>query len=143
MKLQTASETIRFIMELEEKSADFYEFLSKRYPEHHDMFISFAKENRRYANQVQRAYYSVITDAIEGCFAFDLDSDQYDFESDIEKHASYRDHLRKVMRTEEKILDFYNVAAEQSLSLMADVPRNFKIISKKRNKRIPILKSMI
>jgi len=143
MRLHTASETISFVKELEEKSARFYEDLSQRYPEGEDVFLSFAKENRGYFNQIQRAYYSVITDAIEGSYAFDLDSNEYAFETELPKQSSYSDALAKALDMEEKILAFYSVAADQSMSLMADVPRNFRIVAKKRKIRIPKLKSLV
>jgi len=44
---------------------------------------------------------------------------------------------------EEKILKFYSVAAEQSKHLMADVPRSFNLVAKKRNERISKLKAII
>jgi len=142
MKLHTASETISFVKELEEKSAKFYEDLSRRYSKDEDVFLSFAKENRKYATQIQRAYYSVITDAIEGGYAFDLETDGYAFENELPEEASYSDALAKAVEMEEKILNFYTVATEQSMSLMADIPRNFKIVAKKRNNRIPTLQSL-
>ena len=43
---------------------------------------------------------------------------------------------------EDKIIGCYNDGAEQSKSLLADVPRNFKIVARKRNNRIPRLKSL-
>jgi len=46
MKLQTASETISFIKELEEKAAKFYEDLPKKYSNDEDVWLTFAKENR-------------------------------------------------------------------------------------------------
>jgi len=143
MRLHTASETISFIKELEEKSAKLYEHLIQRYPEGSDVFLSFAKENKKYVTQIQRAYYSVITDAIEGSYAFDLDSNEYAFETELPRQASYSDALAKAVEMEEKVLAFYSVAAQQSMSLMADVPRNFKIIAKKRKNRIPRLKSLV
>lgn len=142
MKLHTASETISFVKEFEEKGAKFYEDIFQKYSRDEDVLLSFAKENKKYFTQVQRAYYSVITDAIEGCYAFNLDSDDYFFETDLQENASYEDTLAKAIAMEEKILDFYNVAADQSMSLMADVPRNFKIVVKKRKNRIPTLKSL-
>jgi len=142
MILHTASETISFVKELEEKSAKFYEDLSRRYSKDEDVFLSFAKENRKYATQIQRAYYSVITDAIEGGYAFDLETDEYTFENELPEEASYPDALAKAVEMEEKILNFYTVATEQSMSLMADIPRNFKIVAKKRNNRIPTLQSL-
>ena len=143
MKLHTAAETVSFVKEFEEKSAKFYEDLSQRHPENRDLLRSFAKENRNYVTQIQRAYYSVITDAIEGGYAFDLDTDEYTFEATIPETASYSEALGSALEMEEKILHFYTVAAEQSGPLMADVPRNFTIVAKKRRDRIPKLKSLI
>jgi len=44
---------------------------------------------------------------------------------------------------EERILNFYKVAAEQSKHLMADIPRSFTLVAKKRNERIPTLKALL
>jgi len=142
MNLRTTSETLSFIRELEEKAAKFYEDLAKRSPENETDFLAFAKENRKYNKQIQMAYQSVITDAIEGCYAFNLNSDDYEFETALAENATNADALAKAIEIEEKILDFYNVAADQSMSLMADVPRNFKVVAKKRKNRIPTLKSL-
>jgi rubrerythrin len=142
MNLRTASETLSFIRELEEKAATFYEDLAKRSPENETDFLAFAKENRKYNKQIQMAYQSVITDAIEGCYAFNLNSDDYTFETDLAENATFANALAKAIEIEEKILDFYNVGADQSMSLMADLPRNFKIVVKKRKNRIPTLKSL-
>jgi hypothetical protein len=142
MKLHTASETISFVKELEEKSARFYEDMSQRYSKDEDIFLSLAKENRKYAAQIQRTYYSVITDAIEGGYAFDLESDEYILDTELPEKASYSDALDKAVEIEEKMVKFYTVAAQQSMSLMADVPRSFKIVARKRNNRIPRLRSL-
>jgi len=44
---------------------------------------------------------------------------------------------------EEKIVRFYSDAAQQSRSLMADVPRAFAMVAKKRDNRSSILKSLL
>ena len=142
MKLQTTSETISFVKDLEDKSAKFYEDVFQRYSKDEDVLLAFARENKKYFTQIQRAYYSVITDAIEGCYSFNLNPDDYAFETDLPENANYEDALARAIVMEEKILNFYNVAADQSMSLMADVPRNFKIVVKKRKNRIPTLKSL-
>ena len=142
MKLHTASETVSFVKELEEKSAKFYEDLARRYPNSENVFLAYAKENKKYLTQIQRAYYSVITDAIEGGYAFNLDADDHTFDTDLPEQASYSDALDKAVEIEEKIVRCYTVAAEQSMSLMADVPRNFKIVARKRRDRISKLKSL-
>ena len=142
MKLCTASETISFVKEFEEKSAQFYEALSQRHPKDKDLLQRYAKENRKYASQIQRTYYSVISDALEGCFAFDLEAEDFAFDTTPSEKADYSEALGQAVGMEEKILAFYTKAAEQSMSLMADVPRSFKIVVKKRKDRLPTLKSL-
>jgi rubrerythrin len=143
MKLHTASETISFAKQLENESAKFYEDLSKRYTKDKDVFLSFAKENGKNVVQIERAYYGVITDAIEGCFAFDIEAGEYIFKTELAEKASYSEALDRAVEMEEKIIKFYLDAAEQSKSLMADVPRNFTLVAKKRNNRIPKLKLLV
>ena len=144
MKLCTASETLSFIREeLEEKAAKFYEDMAGRFPENADDFLSFAKDNRKYNKQIQMAYQSVITDAIEGCYAFDLESDHYTFDTDLPDNASLAEAATKALAIEEKILECYTVGADQSGPLLADVPRNFKIVIRKRNGRLEKLKSLV
>jgi hypothetical protein len=141
MQLCTTSETISFARNLEEKSGEFYEIFSQKYTEAKD-FIDFKEENRKFAIQIQRAYQSVITDAIEGCFAFKLESDDFTIDVDLPEDLSFSDVLQKALAIETRITDFYNTAADQSMALMADIPRNFKIVVRKRAKRIEQLKSI-
>ncbi len=143
MELNTASAVVSFAKKLEEDSAKFYEDLSRRYAKDKDVLLSFAKENVKNIVQVERAYYGVITDAIEGCFAFKINPDEYTFKTELAKGASYSDALAKAVEMEEKIIKFYSDAAEQSKSLMADVPRAFVIIAKKRDNRRSMLKSLL
>lgn len=143
MELNTASAAISFAKKLEEDSARFYEDLSQRYAQYKDVFLSLVKENRKNAAQVQRAYYEVITDAIEGCFAFKINPDKYTFKTEMAEETSYSDALEKTVEIEGKIIKFYLDAAEQSKSLLADVPRAFAMIARKRDSRISMLKSLL
>jgi len=142
MELNTASATISFAKKLEEDSAKFYEDLSQRYAKDVDVLLSFAKENRKNIVQIERTYFGVITDAIEGCFAFNINPDEYAFKTELAEKASYSDALEKALEIEEKIIKFYSDAAEQSKSLMADIPRAFVMVAKKRDNRKAILKSL-
>ena len=143
MNLHTASEGISFAKQLESESAKFYEDLAQRYTEDADIFLSFAKENEKNANHIQRTYYGVITDAIEGCFCFDINPDEYTFETELPNETSYSDALSKAVVIEEKIIKFYSDAAEQSKPLMADVPRAFVMVARKRGSRVPRLESLL
>ena len=143
MKLNTASEVISFTKKLEEDSAKFYKELSQRYVKDEGIFLSFVKENEKNIVQVERAYYGVITDAIEGCFAFNIDPAKYSLKIELGEKASYSEALERAMDIEEIIIKFYSDAAEQSKSYMADVPRAFKMVAKKRGNRQLTLKSLL
>ena len=140
MKLQTASSVISLAKELETDSAKYYEALADKYAEAKDSFETYAKENKKFILQTERTYFSTISDAIEGCFAFNMDSDDYTLETKVADGASLKEALAQIIKMEEMIIKFYTIAAEQSQSLMADVPRNFKLIVKKRNARLENLK---
>ena len=142
MKLQTASAVISFAKRLENESAKFYQDLSQRYAKDADVLLSFAKENGKNVVQIERTYYGVITDAIEGCFAFNINPDDYAFKTELAEGASYSDALDRAVEMEEKIVKFYSDAAEQSESLMADVPRAFMMVTKKRVNRVVKLRSL-
>jgi len=143
MKMHTCSEVIGFTRELENISAKFYEGLSQKFAQNQEVFLSFVKENKKYLSEVERAYYGVITDAIEGCFAFDIDPDGYAFQIKIPEKADFAGALHMAIEMEDKIIKFYSDAAEQSKSLMADVPRTFVLVAKKRGNRMATLKSLL
>ena len=142
MKLNTTSAVISFAKELEDNSVKFYENLIQKYPQDKETFLSFIKENKNNLVLVQRVYYEVITDALEGCFSFEgLDTDNYKFDNELPSHIDYTQALKKAKEIEEKIQKYYLDAAEMSKSLMADIPRVFERIAKKRDKRMMHLES--
>ena len=143
MKLHTASEVISFAKQLENESAKLYEDLSQRYTKDEDVFLSFARENGKNVTQIERAYYGVISDAIEGGFAFDIDPDEYTLKTALDENVSYSDAVDRAIGMEEKVIKFYSDAAEQAKSLLADVPRAFTMIARKRNNREPKLRSLL
>jgi hypothetical protein len=142
MGISTCSGAISLSRELENESAKFYQELAKSYEQDKDLFLNFAKENAKYVTQIQQAYYGVITDAIEGCFAFDLNPEDYKVRAVPAKDANYAIVLKEALAMEEMIIRFYQVAAEQSKHLMADIPRAFTLVVRKRNERIQKLKSL-
>ncbi len=139
MELNTASEVISFARKLEENSAQFYEDLARRYTKDGEPLLSFARENKKNVVQIERVYYGVISDALEGCFSFKIDPEEYLLDTELAENVAYSDVLNKAVMMEEKIIKFYSDAAEQSKSLLADVPRIFAMVAKKRGERIPKL----
>ena len=142
MRIHTASEAISLARKLEEESAGFYESLSMKYAQDAETFLAFAKENRKYVVQVERAYREVITDAIEGGYAFNLESDEYELETALTDSGSFSDALQRAIEIERKLVGFYSGAAEQAETLMADVPRAFKMVARKRSSRLSKLESL-
>ena len=143
MKLHTASEGITLAKKLENDSAKFYEVLAQRYNKDADTFLSFVTENKKNITQIERAYYGVITDAIEGGYAFDIDPADYTFKIAVAAGSKYADILEQAVKMEERIIKFYLDAAEQSKSLMADIPRAFMLVTRKREARRPKLMSLL
>jgi ketopantoate reductase len=66
MSINTCSGAISLSRELENESAKFYQELSTKFEKDKDLFLTLAKENDKFVKQIERAYYGVITDAIEG-----------------------------------------------------------------------------
>jgi hypothetical protein len=142
MRLHTSAEGMTLARKLENESAKFYEGLAQRYTNHADTFLTFVKENKRNVVDLDRTYNWVITDAIEGCYCFDIDPDEYTFEAGLDQKASLSDVLQMAIEMEEKIIKFYTEAAAQSKPLMADVPRAFSLVARKRSARLAQLRSL-
>ena len=143
MPLNTSASVISFAKQLEADSAGFYEKMAERYPEAAELFLTFSEENNKYATMIQRTYYGVITDAIEGCFAFCVETNKYTFEKEPAKDIGYADALNQAIDMEQKLISFYTDAAEQSKPFMADIPRTFLIVAKKRKNREDKLRTFL
>ena len=143
MFINTCSGAISLSKEIENESTKFYQDLAQKYERDKDLFLTFVKENGKFIMQIERAYYGVITDALEGCFAFNLNSEDYKFKTNLSKDISYSKAMAEVLEMENKIIKFYQTAIEQSKLLMADVPRSFILVAKKRSERILKLKTLL
>ena len=143
MRLHTSAEGMTLARKLETESAKFYEDLAQSFAKYADTFLTFAKENKRNITDLNRTYNWVITDAIEGCYCLDLEEDEFTLNTDISAKVSISEALRKAVEMENTIIKYYTTAAEQSKPLMADVPRAFSMVARKRNARVTELESMV
>ena len=145
MKLNTCSAVISFVTNLEEQTAKFYEKLAQKYPEGKETFLPFFKDNQKNKTMIERVYYGVISDALEACFCFEegLDPEAYKVEAEISEDASYSEVLKVAVEMEELIRKAYTDAAALSEGLMADVPRAFRIIARKRSDRVAKLEALM
>ncbi|NLE57861.1 MAG: hypothetical protein GX616_05835 [Planctomycetes bacterium] len=142
MALNTCSEGISFAREMEEASAAFYEELAKLFPENAETFLGYAKVNNKNVSNVQRTYFGVITDGIEGCYAFNIEPEEYTIDLTLPGGAAKADALAIAIAAEEKIAGFYSLAGEQGKGLTADVARAFTMIARKKCERIEELKAL-
>ncbi|MEM2738231.1 MAG: hypothetical protein QXK93_04530 [Candidatus Bathyarchaeia archaeon] len=145
MLLNTAAAVISFLSRIEEETAKFYEKMAQKYPEVKETFTYFSKDNQKNKTLMERAYYGVITDALEACFSFKegLNPDFYKVRTSIAEDASCTEALKMALEIEETIRKAYIDAATLSEALMADVPQTFKKIAQKRDDRIVKLKTLI
>ncbi len=140
MKLHTASEVISLARRLETQTATLYERLARR-GDGAETIRGFATENNKNIVQIERAYYGVISDALEGGFAFDLEETEYSMS--LPQEPGLRDGLKAAQEIEAKIGNFYAAAAKQSQGLLADVPRVFTSIAEKKRRRVAQLSAML
>lgn len=142
MIIHTTSEGITLAKKLENDSAAFYELLAQKFPKDAETFLTFARENKKNIQQTERVYFGVITDAIEGSYAFNLEMDDYAIDINLKTNVNYAGILKQAIKVEEKIIKFYSDAADQSRPLMADIPRAFDLITRKRRSRLEKLATL-
>ncbi len=143
MVVTTASAALSLARELESDEATFCEELARAYPQGAELFLTLSKENRKYIAHFERAYYSVITDAIEGGYAFNLQEEEWELDTTLTGDESFSKVVSRVLGMDGVISKFYTVAAEQSKGLMADVPKAFLYIVRKRKEREEKLKALL
>ena len=67
----------------------------------------------------------------------------YTLDTDIRTGMPYAEALKKAITMEEKIISFYIESARQSESLVADLPRAFKVLASTRKGRIEKLTALL
>ena len=143
MKLNTMAAVMSFVSKIENDSASFYRNYAEKYPELESIFLSWNKENSKFEKNVKRTYFGVITDTLESNYAFQgLDTDDYNFETQLPENVDSSEAGKKAREIEETIKNFYLKAAQLSDGLMADIPRLFRKIAKKREERCQSLESL-
>lgn len=141
MECATAASVITYVSKIELDSATLYEQWGTLHEKLRSSFEAFAKANRKNEQRIKRAYYSVVSDALETGFCF------RDLRTDIgipefSKGASVSEVLSLAVRLEKEIRDFYTQAANSARALLADVPRQMDKVSQERAKRVEQLQAL-
>ena len=143
MKLNTMAGVMSFVSKIENDSASFYRNYAEKYPGLESTFLSWHKENTKFEKNIKRTYFGVITDTLESNYAFQgLDTDDYNFETQLPEDVDSSEAVKKACEIEETIKNFYLKAAQLSEGHMADIPRLFRKIAKKREERCQTLESL-
>jgi hypothetical protein len=87
-------------------------------------------------------YYSVISDALERCFSFNLDPTAFRLNLALKPGGGLSAALKTALAMEEKMIQFYLQAADQSKALLADLPRVMAQVAQKREKRRTLLQEL-
>jgi hypothetical protein len=141
MECTTAASVITYLSKIELDTATLYEQWGSAHEKLRDSFAAFAKANRKNEQRVKRAYYSVVSDALETGFCFkDLRADIVIPE--FSRGASVSDVLNLAIGLEKEIQAFYVKAANSSRALLADVPRQMDKVSQERSKRVEQLQTL-
>jgi len=143
--LNTASGLIEYYTKYEDRIKSFYETLAEdeRCAADKELFKSMAKENEKHKKEVLRAYYEVITDAIEACYIRPLDETKYEVDTEITPEMTYADILRKAVDIEEKSGGFCAEAYRCTSGLLADISVAFRRVSRWKAKRAEKLKELL
>jgi predicted phosphoribosyltransferase len=115
---------------------------SKLHGKLNDSFEKFSKENKKNQQKVGRAYYSVVSDALETGFSLK------GFRSDLaipncRHEATVSEILKVAIGSKNAIRDFNSEAADLSKCLLEDIPKEMQKVAKARNERIGRLKAML
>ena len=143
--LNTASGLIEYYTKYEDRIRSFYETLAEdeRCAANKELFKSMAEENEKHKKEVLRAYYEVITDAIEACYIRPLDETKYEVDTEITPEMTYADILRKAVDIEEKSRGFCAEAYRCTSGLLADISVAFRRVSRRKTKRAEKLKELL
>jgi len=143
MKLTTASQVVSFAIETEDKIEVFYKKLAEKYKDQSEVFSSFAKESMKNKTIIQRTYQGVVSDALETGYSFEeFLVDDFIPDMSVPEKASLSDIAKRSLQVEEKMQKFYQIAAQMSDGLLADVPQTFERIASRIDKRKERLKSL-
>jgi len=146
LDLYTASAIMSLYGKLEEQSARFYEDLAanERYSEGGEVFLAFAREDKRHRGMMLRAYQETITDAFEVVHSFSgLRESDYRIDTELTEDLSYSDILRRAAEVEERIYRFCVDVSEKSRELLDDLSHAFEGVAERKASRRLRLESLL
>jgi hypothetical protein len=135
IRLNTSASLISFVSKIEEKSTAFYSQLALQHEVYALLFSSFVKENSVFDRNIKRAYYNVVSDALETGFCFDITVDERLIAPSTSPDIPSGVALQRCIELEDSMTVFYIEAARQSKVLLSDVSRAMDRVVRSRQER--------
>jgi hypothetical protein len=135
IRLNTSALLISFVSRIEEKSAAFYSQLALQHEVYALLFSSFVKENSVFDRNIKRAYYNVVSDALETGFCFNITVDERLIAPSTYPDIPSGAALQRCIELEDAMAVFYIEAARQSKVLLSDVSRAMDRVVRSRQER--------
>jgi len=140
----TASAVVTFAVQLEVACAEFYEDIARTCETEQDVFMELAQENLRNGKLLKRAYYEVVSDALETGFCFEgLELSEHTVDCRQPEGLSRSEIITLALACEDKAERLCQIAAERSESLLGDVPRVFAKLARQREDRKTMLSKLL
>lgn len=139
--LQTTSQLLSQHQAIEEKQAKLYKELAKKHPEQAHVFEKLAKDSLRHRDMALRAYREGVTDAFEvGFLANPLNPDDYVLK---EPMGDLSEDAGIMISNMEVVIRFCVDAANNTSTLLPDVPETFERLVKRKKRGIEPLKEIV
>ena len=139
--LQTTSQLLSKHQAIEEKMADLFNSLAEKYPEHTQVFEKLAKDSLRHRDMALRAYREGVTDAFEvGFLANPLNPEDYLLK---EPMGALSEDAGTMISNMEVVIRFCIDAANNTSTLLPDVPETFERLVKRKKRGIEQLKEIV
>ena len=138
--LQTTSQLLSKHQAIEEKMADLFNSLAEKYPAQVQVFEKLAKDSLRHRDMALRAYREGVTDAFEvGFLANPLNPDDYVLR---EPEGGISEDAGTMISNMEVVIRFCVDAANNSSTLLPDVPETFMRLVKRKKRSIEKMKEL-
>jgi rubrerythrin len=139
----TTSGVVSFAERLEERSAMFYERLSKQFPAHADLFQSFTREDKLNKVLVRRTYQETVTDALETGYSFEGVNLKDAVPDGVWKDSvDLAGAVNTSLVLEQAAVRFYGNIADRSQGLLSTMYTAFRKIEGVRKNRLAKLESL-
>jgi len=137
----TAAAIMSWVQRHEETCAAFYQTLAERYPAEAKRFGGYAQDSTKYQQSITRTYQETVTDALETNFGFEgvilVEPDL-----SLAEDASQAQAATLALDLEQQTIALYGQIAEAAESLLATIPGAFRRVVRRRQKRLPELKTL-